>query len=310
MSAISRSDSDPDAWVALQFDERVFVVARETLVSHGGSLFARLFAKGAVSESSLDRNMSHPLKPVLFDRNPRFVEHVIQYLRTGEIHVAADAVELQRGIFIEAEYFHVDGLIDLIASQYPDATHSAADRQRQRLSQPLSQPPSATRAEIEKILMSIPPTGDQGPRVRWRGLRFNGIDFSRLYLGGIDFTSCELNHCNFTGCDMTGCTLTDTELEGANFSEAKLARAQIAGALAPNAILVRADCTEANFERCVLVRVDFTQAVLRHAYFDRSDMTSCVLTGADLKGAKLNNALLRNVERQGTALSMGGVIQP
>jgi uncharacterized protein YjbI with pentapeptide repeats len=301
-------------WIALQFDDRVFVLSRQSLTGEPGSLFCNLFDDGSVSEASLDRNHTHALKPVVFDRSPRYVEPVLQYLRTGELLVADKSdTEYIRGVYLEAEYFSVNGLLDIIATMYPDATRSVAQRKDEHEEELRANPPrkpnTAERIEIERMLMNAPAVWDgRGPRLRWRGMRFNGVDFSELYLAGIDFTACELNDCRFVNCDMSGANLTDAELERSDFTRATLKGAICARALATKANFTLSDCTNGDFRYSVFVEADFTQATLSGCVFESSDMTSCVLAGADLRNAKLNKALLHNVERQGTSLSMGGVI--
>jgi hypothetical protein len=314
-SSVIRSDATCNAaasasqWVALQFDDRVFTLTRSTLAGEPDSLFAALFAEDSVSGSGVDRNLSHPQHPVIFDRSARHVEPIIDYLRTGEVGVRDDAdVSTLRAVYLEAQYFGVSGAIEQLLDMCPDVVKTAAERRRDRAAMPKA--PHFTRADVERMLMAVPakPATPGTYRVRWCGINFDGIDFSELCLSCIDFERCYFKDCDFTRCDMSGSNLSNVEMDGANFSEANFTAVRCAGTLATKAVFAGANCDGSDFSRCILVEADFSSANLTGCNFDSSDLSECKLAGADLKRAKLQRALLRGVERQGTSLSMGGVI--
>jgi len=296
-------------WVALQFDDRVFTLSRSTLSGEPDSLFAALFAQDSVSAATLDRNFAHPLKPVVFDRNPRYVEPLLQYLRTGEVGVADDAdAATFRAVYLEACYFGVSGAMEQLAELCPDCTKTAVERRRERVSRPDA--PTMTRTEVEKILMAAPatPTGNALYRLRWCGIRFTGVDFTDLHLAAIDFERCEFRQCVFHRCNLTRSNLSDCEIEGGQFAEANLSEVRCTGTIAQHCNFSRANCDGADFSRCILVGADFSSAMLTNCNFESSDLSEAKLAGADLSRAKLQRTVLRGVERQGTSLSMGGVI--
>jgi uncharacterized protein YjbI with pentapeptide repeats len=315
-----RADAESNAiasecpWVALQFDDRVFTLSRSSLTGEPDSLFAALFDADSVSGSSVDRNHSHPLKPVIFDRSSRYVEPVLQYLRTGELGVPDDAdVGTLRAIYLEASYFGVTGAMEQLADMEPGVTKTPAERRREKASQPA--PPNFTRADVERLLMALPAhvqrSSSQGCafRARWCGINFDGVDFTDLCLAAIDFERCEFNGCKFVRADLSGSNLSNAEMDGADFTGAVLTDVRCVGTLATKSCFQNATCVGADFSRCILVQADFTSANLNNACFDSSDLSESKLAGADLTMTKLQRALLRGVERQGTSLSMGGVIQ-
>jgi hypothetical protein len=56
----------------------------------------------------LSRDETHPLKPYIFDRNPKYFEPILSYFRTG--HFVVDENVSLLGVLLEAKYFNIKPL--------------------------------------------------------------------------------------------------------------------------------------------------------------------------------------------------------
>lgn len=61
----------------------------------------------------MTKDESHPSKPYLFDRNPKYFEPILSYFRTGHI-IIDDNVNLL-GVLLEAKYFNIKALVKEIS---------------------------------------------------------------------------------------------------------------------------------------------------------------------------------------------------
>jgi uncharacterized protein YjbI with pentapeptide repeats len=273
-------------WVALQCDDRVFHVLRDTLLRDDTTLFHALFRPGSVSAASLRRNLAHPSRPYMMDRSPAGVAPLLQFLRTGDMCAATDGE--RAAARLEAQYFGVDRAVEAL-DEAESKRHAVA---------PL------TRRDVERALMA----NATGTAVNFCGMNFAGVDLSRLSLRGADLSRANLEGADLSLADLTGATLTQVAGSGATF----------AGATLTNAVAKNADFRGGNFERAALQGANLSKACLSLASFvsadmeravlDGSDMTAVLLQGTRLTGTSMRHTVLHDVRREGTSLTMGGIV--
>ncbi len=104
-------------------------------------------------------------------------------------------------------------------------------------------------------------------------------------LSGLDLTGLD-----FTGRDLTGADLSRSILDKAVFRDAKLASANLTGAVLGEADCAGADLSGADLSKSMLDKTAFAKAKLSGADLSEAVMTEADFTGANLTGAKLTGA--------------------
>lgn len=290
----------------MQCDERVFLVSKANVhLNAPESLLAMLFPEddGSVAvppaQLPLQRNDTHPLHPVVFDRSPKYVEPLLQFLRTGELVIPNDVPV--HGVLLEARYFNVQrvmALLDGMTGPYSltnDEEKGAGAKARSRW---------MTRREVERMLLTVAP----GTRIRCCGLNLEGLDFSDLDLSFVDFSRCCLNGAVFERADLHHANFNMASAQRCNFTGAVMASAQCAEADFSDSNMSKVDGKYGNFSRSNFRRCSFDCADLSFANMEGSDLTASLLTGTALKNCCFKRAILADIERQGTSLTMGGVL--
>ena len=290
-----------DGWIAIKMDDRVFTVMRTTLLSVKDSMFSMLFE--CTSDSNDDegghrhlpyavmRDPTHPLHPYIFDRNPRYFEPVLNYLRTGQV-IIDPSVNIE-GVYIEAQYFNITPLVEELTPLSSGRGQFAA------------QGFSCTREELESRLAALP---DNQGRLRLQGMHFAGFDFSNMDLSRVNLSKCNLKGANFRGARLTEADLSDSVAEGADFSGVEAEKTIFSRANLCDAVFEGAHCAHAKFCTAKCHRAKFIASILSNSNLSGADLTNANLTGSRLEGALLTGVNLSGVERQGTNLTMGGVM--
>eukprot|EP00760_Papus_ankaliazontas_P025045 PhM_4_TR2461/c3_g2_i1/m.15291/K21919/KCTD9; BTB/POZ domain-containing protein KCTD9 len=250
----------------------------------------------------LCRDDSHPARPWLLDRNPKTFAVLLDYLRTHELVVPPDVTP--RAVYLEAEYFNLTEVIDVLrrngvgtAPQFALAScATAAD------TGPVV---TFTRDSLIRVISTVP----SGARVRLQGVVLDGLDLSNLDLSGANLSRSSLKNTilmgtNLTGANLTECNMTGCVCVGATAEDAVLVRATLTRSNLSEANFNRADFTDSNLTYCVL-----NDARLNEAVLVRADLSHCTMQGVTLVKAKMWQVILRGVRREGTPLTMGGVLQ-
>jgi len=298
MALSSESTQLPDEWVSLKFDDRVFTMLRSTLVADRDSMFFALFGSSDSDVMpTLQRDMSHPLKPFIFDRSPKYVEPILNYLRSSELII--DSGVSTRGVLLEAQYFNVRGVRELLEdAAKPQEYRAPTDEDMRAANNQMN------RATVERALITTP----SGTKLRFAGLCFKELDLSHLDLSGINFTGSDFTRGKLIKCDLRGatldrCSFVSCDLTDVNFSECSCVDADFTDAICVSTAFNLGNCGRAKFIRAILRYSDLGGVNLVDA-----DLTEADLTGAVLKGANLRRAVLVGINRQGTALTMGGFV--
>jgi BTB/POZ domain-containing protein KCTD9 len=319
-------------WVALQCDSTIFVINRSTVsASAPGSLFELMFGcrddaaaldheETNAFQRTLTRNHTHPLVPYLLDRSPQYVAPLIQYLRTGELVI--DAGISKRGVRLEAEYFGIQSVADLLCEALEEfhleelpqpKTAASIAVSSNDVSSPLVNcenkrkwmpPACCTRNELLTSLRTMPP--DAG--LRLRGMCLNGISFARLDLSNTNFEWCSLLSCDFSHADLSRANFTKADATGSNFAKCTIRHALCLDSNFTDCCFENASVTDSNFTGSTMIRLQALQCD-----FSRTVLTQCNLSYADLCGTVLHQTQMRftnlsGVERCGTNITMGGVI--
>jgi len=289
-------------WIAIKMDDRVFVVMRSTLLWAKDTMFSALFAEEGDDEENgpcsggpknffVVRDPTHPLKPFLFDRNPRYFEPVLNYLRTGELIL--DPGVNPQGVLVEAQYFGVQAVVDQLESSLQQGRSQKGSL-------------SCSRAELEKALMT---TKGQGGLLRLQGLNFEGFDFSNMDLSGLNFSKSNLSCASFKGATLDGASLKGCVADEADFTSCSCYKTDFSDCDLTDAIFESSNCSHAEFRRAKCHGAKFICANLVHIQLQGADLTNADLTGARLNGAQLDGACLTGADRSGTSLTSGGVLR-
>lgn len=155
-----------DSWVKLNVGGIIYHTTTETLLKDEESMLHRMFADNQLMEPGkrdLDGN-------ILIDRNGRYFEPILNYLRTGQL--IYDSYLNPEGILEEAKFFGISNLISQL--------QLIVDNQ----SEP-SNPDSAplTRQDVVRALIQTSFKSE---------LRFQGVNMSYC-----DLSKLDLRHINF-----------------------------------------------------------------------------------------------------------------
>jgi len=320
---------EDDEWITLKLDNKIFNTQRSTLLRCKESLFNVMFQKNSPFLTAQD--LSHPSKPYLIDRSPKYFAFILQYLRTGDLpeqlHDMASAssadLALLKGLHTEAKYYNMVDLVDEldeIMAQYELNCHKA----------------ELTRQDIIKALINVPiaynnyynsnnghgkassslsssassSTGSQSSINSIGSLSSSGNSYnncnlphSRLRLQGVilvglDLSNLDLSFVNFCKADLTSVNFSGANLEGADFSRATIEKANFAGANLHRAVLSRSKGAGVNLDSCNLQDADlslsdFSAATLRFANLTNANMSGCMMHNSDLTGANLKKCSLK-----------------
>lgn len=282
-------------WVSFQCDDKVFRVKGSSIAERAsGSLFDVMLL--GTGRSECDRNENHPDRPIILDRTAKYVEPIVNFIRTNEMII--DSGVSRRGVLLEAQYFGVDAAVRVLGSVEPEFVDES-ETTKLRVA-----PSCCTRADITTSLRTMPP--DTG--LRLRGMCLNRVSFAKLDLRNTSFEFCSLIECDFSDCDLSKCCLSNADATGSNFARAKLCRAICLDAKFEHCSFTGASCVDSNFSGSCMIGVDAS-----YCDFSRSVLINCDLSHANMQGTALNQTLMRfvkleGVERYGASLSMGGVI--
>jgi len=282
---------DDEEWIYLKMDNMIFTTTRSTLTLDKNSLLYIMFKKD--SPYHLPRDLQAPDQPYLFDRNPKYFEPILNYLRTGEI--IFDNNINPKGILMEAKYFNIQGMIEALQPIV----------EKEEIKKKTHKSPDLTREFIVKSLITCSNTNTN---LRFQGLNLSGLNLSGLDLSGINFQKSNLQGTKFNGATLDGADFRECNLTDACFTKASLSNANLSKAIMRNCQMIACDLRCADIQFC-----DLTNAVLRKANLTNANLSNAVLHNADVsfanfKGAKLSRAILTGINRQGANLSMGGVV--
>lgn len=275
-------------WVAISLDGKIFHTLRATLVSEEGSLLHTLFADPASPSSQMvTRDHTHPLRPYLFDRNPKYFAVLLDYLRNQELVIPPHLP--RRAILLEAKYFGLSSIVSKLADAEPQFE---------------AQGSMFNRMDVIKILANT----KSGERVRLQGVTLDHTDLSRLDLSGVNLSHSSLNHVSFaesnlTGADLSDCHMCDVTMTGALLDGADLSRSTLS-----NADLTGVSCCRANLSDAVLKNCKLRNSRLNESILVRTDLSQSDMKGCQLHKAKVWQVNLEGVDRQGTSLTLGGVL--
>lgn len=275
-----------EEWISLKMDEKIFTTTKETLLSDKDSIFNVMFQKGSLFQ--LQRDLSHPLQPYLFDRNPVYFEPILNYLRNGKLILNDNVNPL--GVLYEAKYFNIKPICE-------ELTKLIKEKQVEKNQSELS------REFIIKALITCP---SGSSNLRFQGLNLSNLDLSGLDLSGINFQRSNLKGANLSNCtlnkaDFTHCNLTNTDFSNATCFEVKFTKADL-----KNSLFIGSKLKGSDFQNS-----DLTESCLRSSDLTDVNMNCCILVNSDLsfanlKGTKLTRAITNGIKSQG--LHMGGII--
>ena len=88
------------------FTGKIFSTTKKTLQSEPDTMLARMFSGG------LDPGIQDEQGAYMLDRNPKFFEPILDYLRNRKLIIGPN-VSIE-GVLVEAQYFGIQNLIDQI----------------------------------------------------------------------------------------------------------------------------------------------------------------------------------------------------
>jgi uncharacterized protein YjbI with pentapeptide repeats len=140
--------------------------------------------------------------------------------------------------------------------------------------------------------------GSSFPGMNFDGANLRRANLERGNLRGASFVRADLRQARLAQAVFLGADLRQARLDAANLLGANLWKADMQGALAPNAYLKAAKLAYANLSAVDLrgsnlSHADLSHATLREADLSAASLQNVDLTGADLRDAKLNGTDLR-----------------
>jgi len=277
-------------------DGRLFTTTRAIIESDRESALCLMFQKD--SPFLLARDLSHPMNPYLLDRNPKYFEPILNYLRTGGEQLVIDNDINPRGVLLEAQYFNLQTLVQKLEFyvQKWEIKHGV----------PLtdSDPelePELTRADIVRALIQSPTSSC----LRFRGLKLMGLDLSGLDLSGANLQHCNLSNAKLMNTNLEEADLSDADLSGAVFSHSKMSRCNLSRCRAQKAVLKGCELVNGKMVNCDFSYCDFRDANLTNADMMHTMLINSNLAGARITGVKLKGTILTGIRH---THSMGGVI--
>ncbi|KAL9654239.1 hypothetical protein ABK040_010271 [Willaertia magna] len=274
VSPISEEDDD---WITLSFDGTLFTTLRSTLLI----------------DKEIARDLSHPSRPYLIDRNPKYFEPILNYLRTGEL-ILDNNINIH-GVLSECKYWGISSMIETLEKLIKENEEKKEEKE--------DECSELTRGDIVKALINIP--SGRG-MLRFQGLNLTKINLSGLDLSAINFSRSILRNADLSYCTLDYSELRDCNLENCNFTNARMYKTILKGSNCKNIILTGAFLRGALLSHCDLTNADFKGADLESSDLSNSVLKSADLSGANMKGVVLRNSIMTNVVHTS---SMGGVIQ-
>lgn len=249
-----------EEWLTLNVGGTIMCTTRSTLLSHPGSVLARMFSSGLAPAARDDRHR------YLLDRPAGAFGALLDWLRNGVIPAQVDRASL----LAEAEFWGVAALVEQLRAV----------------------PDFADRGSLVRALLH--PLREDG----LVGARLMGLDLRNLVLEGIAFMHCNWQGCNlsgvsaaktiFSGGKFSNAILDGAVLTSAAFSSCQMDAASCRRSNMQHAIIQKANCRGADFSGANLQDVHFQDSDLRDCIFEGANLENAHLAGADLRGATLD----------------------
>ncbi|KAG5666945.1 hypothetical protein PVAND_014950 [Polypedilum vanderplanki] len=254
-------------WIKLNVGGIIHHTTRTTLMKDENSMLFRMFSYNDYMTPGRMEDGCY-----LIDRNGRYFEPILNYLRTGQL--TYDTNLSPEGILEEARFFGLDELSYEL--------QKIIDKKEEPKN--IDDTTPLTRQDVIRALIQTPYTSE----LRFQGVNLYGADLRRLDLRNINFKYANLSHCNLSHCNLSYCNL-----ERADLSHAQLDNAQLLGIKALCANLESANLSNCNFEDPSGLRASLEGSNLKNANFENSNAAYVNLRVACLKGANLKNCILR-----------------
>jgi uncharacterized protein YjbI with pentapeptide repeats len=278
-----------EEWVALSLDGKIFRTLRDTLCQDPNSLLYTMFHDPTSDTAKmLTRDDSHPLRPFLLDRNPKAFRVVLEFLRNQELVIPEDVPA--RSVLLEARFFGIQKIMDQLSGTEPQFEGAKGSM--------------FTRMDMIRMLSAT----QSGSRVRLQGVVLDRTDLSNLDLSGINFSHSSLNNVSFENTNLSGADLSDCKMSNVNMVNAMLDGADLSRSTLTNADLSQSSVCRANLSDAVLHQCCLRNSRMNESILVRTDLSQSDMKGVSLNKAKLWQVNLDGVERQGTPLTMGGVL--
>ncbi|XP_070496619.1 BTB/POZ domain-containing protein KCTD9-like [Chironomus tepperi] len=254
-------------WIKLNVGGIVYQTTRMTLMKDENSMIHRMFSQNDFMEPGRMEDGCY-----LIDRNGRYFEPILNYLRTGQL--IYDKNLNPEGILEEARFF---GLENLIQQLTPIVARNSGYLN-------IEDNTPLTRQDVIHALVQT----SFKTELRFQGVNLYGADLRRLDLRNINFKYANLSHCNLSFSNLSYCNLERADLSHANMDSAQLLG--IKGLCANLESAVLANC---NFEDPSGLRSNLEGCNLKNASLENSNAAYVNLRVANLKGANLKNCILR-----------------
>jgi len=263
-------------WVKLNVGGIVYQTTRTTLMKDENSMIHKMFSQNDdfMQPGKLDENGFY-----LIDRNGRYFEPILNYLRTGQI-IYEPSLNVN-GILEEAKFFGIQDMIDRLQHVADSSGSLSGDNS------PL------TRQDVIRALIQTSYKNE----LRFQGVNMKNANLSRLDLRYINFKYANMSHCNMSYCDLSYCNF-----ERADLSYAMMDNAQLLGIKGLCANMEHAILTNCNFEDPSGLRSNLEGSNLKGATLENSNAACVNLRVSSLKGANLKNCILRSAILAGADL--------
>ncbi|CRL08188.1 CLUMA_CG020834, isoform A [Clunio marinus] len=264
------------SWVKLNIGGVIYQTTKTTLMKDENSMLAKMFSQDSefMSPGKLDDNGCY-----LIDRNGRYFEAILNYLRTGEL-IYESNLNIN-GLLEEAKFFNIQEMIVRLQQLADRSNHGIDDNA------PL------TRQDVVRALTQT----SYKCELRFQGVNMKNANLSRLDLRNINFKYANLSYCNLSYCNLSFCNL-----ERADLSYAFMDNAQLLGIKGLCANMEGAILSNCNFEDPSGVRSNLEGCNLKGANLENSNAPCVNLRVASLKGANLKNCILRSAILAGADL--------
>lgn len=296
------ANSHKDDWVTLNIGGAKFLTCRSTFMKVQSGMLARMLAS---EDSGMLASQRDSEGALLIDRNPKYFEPILNFLRTGKLII--DHNVNVEGVYEEAKFYGVDHLIPQLEKLVTSPDQASDDM------------PLTRRDVIQAIIRT-----SSSKELRFQGVNLSGADLSKLDLRNINF-----KYAIFRGCNLRGANLSYCNLERSDLSEAVLDGALLQGIRMVCANLEKASlqkCTfedpagylanmegvnlrSANLEGSNMAGVNLRVATIKYGNMQNCDLRAAVLAGADLEqcnlsGSDLQDANLRGANLRDTTLEL------
>lgn len=295
----SNSGKTVSDWITLNVGGKHFMTSRSTLLAkEPHSMLARMFADDndmyLMNPSATDTSGAY-----LIDRNPKYFEPILNYLRHGE--VILDKHINPKGVLAEAIFYGIESMIPQL-KQIIEVYKSLKGNKQ-----------ALTRMDVVRALIITPTAAE----LRFQGVNLQGADLNKLDLRHINFKYACLSRCNLSGANLSHCCLeradlSHANLEGAQLPGVKALCANMEGAnlkgcnmedpLGSRAVMEGVNLKGANLEGSNMAGVNLRVATLKNANLQNCDLRAAVLAGADLECCDLSGSDLHEANLRGANL--------